>query len=38
MNKEIKNKAKARKELFSLLDKPAKVKGKMPKHRSELYE
>ena len=38
MNKEIKNKTKAQKELFYLLDNPAKVKGKMPKHRSELYE
>lgn len=36
MKKETKSKNK--KELFTLLNKPAKVKGKMPKHRRELYE
>jgi hypothetical protein len=35
-NKKISKRNK--KELFSLMNNPAKVKGIMPKHRSELYE
>jgi hypothetical protein len=35
-NKKISKRNK--KELFSLMDNPAKVKGTMPKHRKELYD
>lgn len=35
---EIDKKKDNKKELFYLMDNPAKVKGTMPKHRSELYE
>jgi len=35
---EINKKASNKKELFYLMDNPAKVKGTMPKHRSELYD
>jgi hypothetical protein len=35
---EIDKKGSNKKELFNLMDNPAKVKGTMPKHRRELYE
>ena len=35
---EIDTKTNNKKDLFYLMDNPAKVKGTMPKHRSELYD